>query len=377
MKIAYVANSRFPSEKAQSDQVMAMCSAFAELGHEVELFVPDRKPIMSEDPFEYYKKKKTFGFKRVRCFDTLKWPWLGKIALWIQTYTFIRNLRPHLASFAPDVVYSREPYVFAFAGIPGKRIWESHTVHKSRWAQKFLKKLSAVVTLTKASKDRIVNMGVSADNVLVEPDAVDPKLFEGMPSREDARSILGITSNTYVFLYTGKFLTMGMQKGLDESIEAITKLRENGRDAVLLAVGGTDQDMKHYANAINREGIQLIEHQPQQKLKTYYAAADALLMPFPYTEHYAYYMSPLKLFEYLASNLPIIATDLPSVREIIDETSSFIAIPGDVPSLIAEMERVMDNFEEAHERARAALQLSGRYTWNERARRICTWIQTI
>lgn len=375
MKIAYIANSRFPSEKAQSDQVMAMCSAFVEHGHEVMLYVPDRKPVMAEDPFTYYGKTKTFGFERVPCFDTLRWPWLGNIALWIQTYTFIRSLGSRLQAFKPDVVYSREPYVFAFGHIPGKSVWESHALHHSRWAKRFLRALDAIVTLTNASKERLVTSGFAADCILVESDAVDPGMFEDMPSRDEARGSLGIASGTFVFLYTGKFLTMNMNKGLDEAIEAVGALRKRGRDVRLMAVGGSEHDMEHYASSKDRDGVTLLPHVPQKELKRYYAAADALLMPFPYTEHYAYYMSPLKLFEYLRTRLPIIVTDLPSVREVVDERSAFIAKPGDVPSLIEQMERIMDRPGETSRRAEAAYEMSGRYTWYERARRIMNWIE--
>jgi len=112
-------------------------------------------------------------------------------------------------------------------------------------------------------------------------------------------------------------------------------------------------------------------HQPQATLGKFYAAADLLLMPFPYTEHYAYYMSPLKLFEYLMSGVPMIATDLPSVREILSEKSAFIAKPGDVDSLVTEIAKVVDQPEEAKSRALEAKRLSAQYTWIERARRIC------
>src|SRR5262249_37644475 len=46
-------------------------------------------------------------------------------------------------------------------------------------------------------------------------------------------------------------------------------------------------------------------------------ACDVTTIPFPYTEHYAYFASPLKLFEYMAAGVPIIATALPSLQDIL------------------------------------------------------------
>ncbi|MBD3251379.1 glycosyltransferase [Candidatus Uhrbacteria bacterium] len=377
MKIAYVSNSRFPSEKAQSDQVMAMCFAFASHGHEVTLLVPNRKGVVAEDPFFHYKKPKTFTFKRVSCFDTLRWPWLGKIALWIQTLTFVLNLKRVLTQIQPDVVYSREPYVFGFGRLPGVRCWESHAHHRSQRAHRLMRKLDGIVTLTQASKQRIVEVGVKESRVLVEPDAVDPALFEDMPSRDEARAALGVRSDETLLLYTGKFQTMGMPKGIDEAVQATRIVRSEGRKARFIAVGGTQEDLARYASMQDLDGIRLLPHVPQGELKRFYAAADVLLMPFPYREHYAYYMSPLKLFEYLRTKIPMIVTDLPSVREIVDEQSAFVVHPEDVPMLARVIRLMMDQPQEAKQRALNAYALSERYTWNARAQRIIHWIQAL
>src|SRR3989338_1167313 len=135
MKIAYIANSRFPSEKAQSDQVMAVCSAFAALGHEVRLYVTDRTPVVADDPFAYYDKPKTFLFDRVPFPDALRWHLLGALGFWIQTAPFIRALRPRLLTYRPDLVYSREPHVFSFRDVPLLPVLESHLLYARRFGR--------------------------------------------------------------------------------------------------------------------------------------------------------------------------------------------------------------------------------------------------
>lgn len=375
MKIAYISNSRFPSEKAQSDQVMAMCASFAALGHEVTLFVPDRKPVMADDPFAYYGKPKTFSFERVPCIDTLAFRWLGPLGLWIQTVTFTQNLRRRLAAFNPDVTYSRELYVFS-GQVPGKRVWESHSFHVGRYAQRVMRSLDAIVTLTNASRDRLVEAGVAPSKVLVEPDAVDPSLFQDAPSRQEARRALDIRDDETLCLYVGKFTTMGMPKGIDESISAVAMLRERGVRVRFLAVGGTPEELERYAPQA-KDGILLKGHHPQTELKRFYAAADILLMPFPYTEHYAKYMSPLKLFEYLMSGIPMVVTELPSVRDILSEREAAFATPGDASSLADAILRCIEHPSDAMSRASAAKALSSRYTWSERARRISSWFMSV
>ncbi len=295
--------------------------------------------------------------------------WLGRIGLWIQTSTFLWSLRKELRRLKPDVVFSRELYVFGVPGIPGKHVWESHALHHSWWATRIAKGLDRIVTLTKASKDRLVESGVDAKRVTVESDAVDPKMFEQKYDRQEVRRELGIDEDTYVCLYTGKFTTMNMSKGLDESIEAIGRIA-NDRKILLLAVGGAPQELERYASSASTS-VRLMGHQPQSTLGKFYAVADLLLMPFPYTEHYAYYMSPLKLFEYLMSGVPMVATDLPSVREIVSEASAFIAKPGDIDSLETQIRKAIDRPDEARQKALEAKRISAHYTWIERAKRIC------
>ena len=54
MKLYYIANARIPTEKAHGVQIMKMCEAFVDAGHEVKLIVPKRKNPIQEDPFAYY-----------------------------------------------------------------------------------------------------------------------------------------------------------------------------------------------------------------------------------------------------------------------------------------------------------------------------------
>ena len=62
-KIIYLANVRLPTEKAHGIQIVKMCEAFAGLGLEVELVVPNRLNSIQDDIFDYYGVKKNFVLK--------------------------------------------------------------------------------------------------------------------------------------------------------------------------------------------------------------------------------------------------------------------------------------------------------------------------
>lgn len=369
MKIIYVTNSRFPSEKAQSDHVMQMCQAFAQLGHEVTLFVPDRKGVAAQDPFAYYARPQTFTFERLPCLDWTGPGWWGRIGFFLQTISFILALRARIRRIQPDVVYSRELFALVWSYSGARRVWESHAIHRSSLAAWLARRLDLVVTLTQESARQFFDLGLVKERVFVEPDAVDPALFSSMPSRETAREVLGVSSDEALCLYVGKFTTMGMPKGLEESIEAINILRSEGKKIRLLAVGGTPEELQKYAPFAG-DGVTFLGHQPQTELKRFYAAGDIALMPFPYTRHYAFFMSPLKLFEYLMSGLPIVASDLPSVREILSEKEAYLPEPGSVPALAQALCYILSHSEEARAKALRSQELALRYTWQARAQRI-------
>ncbi len=111
------------------------------------------------------------------------------------------------------------------------------------------------------------------------------------------------------------------------------------------------------------------------KLAIYQKACDALLMPFPFTKHYAYYMSPLKMFEYMASKRPIIASDLPSIREILNKNNSILVQPDDFNDLSDGVDRIIINKELSRRLAEQAFKDVQEYSWMKRVNRILNFIK--
>src|SRR3989304_5861971 len=111
-------------------------------------------------------------------------------------------------------------------------------------------------------------------------------------------------------------------------------------------------------------------HQSPQRVPRYLRAADIAVLPFPDNPHFSRDMSPLKLFEYMASGMPIIASDLPSVREIVSEKDVFFTKPGNHASLVAAIVESIRNTEEAARKGERGLQLANKYSWDARGRAI-------
>ena len=93
-------------------------------------------------------------------------------------------------------------------------------------------------------------------------------------------------------------------------------------------------------------------------------------MPFPDKKHYRYYMSPLKMFEYMASKRPIIASSLPSLLEIMDNKNCILVKPDDMGDLANKVEKVISNKINIDELITNAYNKALQYTWENRAKKI-------
>src|SRR3989344_5657654 len=95
-----------------------------------------------------------------------------------------------------------------------------------------------------------------------------------------------------------------------------------------------------------------------------------LVMPFPNIEHYARFMSPLKLFEYMASKKPIVATDLPTVREVLNRENSVLVRPDSARDLAAGIRQLIADPALAKRLAEQAYEDVRGYSWIRRAQTV-------
>jgi len=101
--------------------------------------------------------------------------------------------------------------------------------------------------------------------------------------------------------------------------------------------------------------------------------ADVLILPNTASAISTRFTSPLKLFEYMAAGRPIVASDLPSIREILrDGENALLVEPGNASALAAAIQRILADPELAAALARAALDQVPAYSWERRAQRLET-----
>jgi len=380
-KLAYVTNSRLPTEKAHGHQIVRMCREFADQGIEVSLIWPKRKNLVKEDLFSYYKVEKKFKIREIVCPDFIQFAkFLGPVSYFMQSLAFLSNLRG-LKLDSKTAIFTRKPEIAWYFKKHGHKVaFECHDwFGRSKSLALFLlRKMDIIITTNSYIKEEFIKNNFPKEKILVCPNGVDLEIFSPEVSRVEALKRLPAKdlADKKVLVYTGSFKTMGQGKGLEEILEALKRL--NDKSLFFIAVGGSPKHLLEYRALAESLGLGsqtlFLGHQSQSDLGVMQKAADILLMPFPDKAHYRYFMTPLKMFEYLVAGLPIIASDLPSIREILTEENSFFCRPDDIDSLMESIKEVLGNQTEANKRALRASADAKEYAWQKRAEKIVNFL---
>lgn len=227
-----------------------------------------------------------------------------------------------------------------------------------------------VVAVSQASKDELVERGVPGHKVLVNPNGVDPERF-GLPGQGDeVRARYGISAEQRVIGFIGTF---GEWHGTDVLAEAFVNLLSEHPDlkgkARLMLIGDGNKMAK--VRSILESGGALEDvvftgMVPQAEAPDHLAACDVLASPHVGNpDGTPFFGSPTKLFEYMAADRAVVASDLDQVGEVLEhERTALLVPPGDVPALAAGLHRLITEPELAARLAGAArLKCESDHSW--------------
>lgn len=362
MKIAYVANIRMPTEKAHGVQIMKTCEALIRLGHDIELIVPNRATYVTDDPFSYYNIRTRFPIRRLSVLDTAMY---GRFGFLLQSFTFACSLRFFLRTHAYDIIYSRDEHILAF--LSQAFVWESHTGSLNGAARSVMHRAKHIVVISKGLKELYVSQSITPNMITVAHDGIDLEDFAHPQTKAESRARLALPTDKKIAMYIGR---LDGWKGTDTLLKAAAHLPD-GFEVVV--IGGEEAQVKRLSEAY--PNIRFLGFRPYNELADNMAAADVLVLPNTGKDVISVkYTSPLKLFAYMTSGIPIVASDLPSIREVVDEHGVFF-VPPDNPEELAR--GIMKALDEKQERALYAKSVVEQYAWVERARIIERSLQGI
>lgn len=368
MKLALISPSRVPSGTANSIQAMKVAQSLTQIGHQVRLWLPGEPAGPWAALAEQYGLHTPFELS-----------WLPARG-WLRRYDFAFKALAAARAWGGQAVYTWLPQAALLAlwgGLPallevhdrptgrlGPHLWRAVARHPGQ------KRLLFITRALRKALEVEFDLRVSDAEALIAPDGVDLERYAGLPSAEQARSRLGLAPGLTA-LYTGHLYAgrgMSILLGLAQAFPRVN----------FLWVGGREQDVHAWKEKISAQGLQnvrLTGFVPNARIPLYQAAGDILLMPYERNVavsgggNTADICSPMKMFEYLAAGRAVLSSDLPVLREVLNDGNAVLADPQDLPAWQAAFECLA---QDANLRARLGAQAradAAQYTWQQRARR--------
>ena len=402
MRLLYLGGIDLPMPQARVVQTLHTAHGLAEQGWQVTLAV-GRAPRQGLAEVLAGYGLRPHPRLRILALPTLRLPRLPvaayvhpRLAVWNWSYGLAALLASRLlpADWRPDLVLARDPRLawlfLAARPLTGAEVvYEVHELFSTRarepvgaagskpgagegggapptrtprvrrLEERVFGESLGLISLTEACRQLLIEeFGVEPDRVVVAPDAV-ARVPGELPARDAA-------SRTVV--YAGQLYPW---KGVGTLVRALAHLPE----LRLKIVGGLAADDPHAAALQDLaaevgvlERIEFTGYLPHARVAAAIAGCVAAVVPLPDNPMARYFTSPLKLFEYLAAGLPLVASDLPALREVLtDGQNALLVPPDDPPALAAALRRLLNDPGLADRLRRQGLaDVSGR-TWQARA----------
>jgi glycosyltransferase involved in cell wall biosynthesis len=204
----------------------------------------------------------------------------------------------------------------------------------SKAIQYNLSAADCVICVSDALKDHLVNnWKVPSDKIVVFPNVADVQKFRPDPDARNAVRAMWDLGTRPVIIFVGNFYEWHDVKTL---LESFSRVLLTCPDAFLILVGdGTQRQlmMKHASDLGIDESVRFTGLVAHNEIPNILAAADIAVVPYPPLST-DLWLSPLKLYEYMASGKAIIASAIGQLMEVIDDGRNGLLVPpGDIDSM--------------------------------------------
>jgi len=214
---------------------------------------------------------------------------------------------------------------------------------------KAIEKASAIITICKELEEHVASYGQSGKNELIQNTLFSPITFVDDWYNVQLKNIIN-TDGKKIVLYAGTFEPY---QGIDMYLESIAFVLSKRKDVFFIFNGGDQKQVLRMRN--KAEELRIAEYTlftgmlDVNLVKQFIKEADVLVSPRLKGTN-----TPLKIYEYIASGIPIVATNLKTHTQELDDTCAFLRRPEPIDFAKGILE-CLDNKEEATRRARNAL----------------------
>lgn len=230
---------------------------------------------------------------------------------------------------------------------------------------------SFVLTLGEQMKHNLVETGVDADRIEILPNGIGEEFLKEPIEKGAARAQLGLDPEAF---YVGTVSSLVPYEGLQTVIHALAGIEDHGKQVKMLIVGdGTEKEnlirLATELGVLNR--CEFPGRVPREKAHLYHCALNLFVVP-RVDNTVTRAVTPLKPVEALASCVPVLASDLPALRElIIDGETGHLVKPADPAEWGRVIEMLRDNPEKVSNMGKSGRRfvLKSR-TWSQNAKKL-------
>ena len=374
-------DGNIPSKMAHSFNVMKMAQGFFDAGEKVELV-----SLLSLPNIKEYLKigsiNDHYGISdniRISLLPVYNRDFLTKR---IFAKGFNEKAGKHIAQRKTNYAYCRSFKTILECvkrNIPC--VLESHTTDYDNFDLKEVYKISnnpsftGLVTIHESIKQEHVKRGIAKEKILVLEDGVDLSLYDKLSNNKtELREKLNLPKDKILLTYCGGLYR---EKGIEDILKLAKELQNDKRFEFIL-VGGSEKQLNEWKTfTVNHEikNISFKGFEPNSKVPTYLKASDILLMPYPDLDRFDQMdinsTSPLKLFEYMAAQRPIITSKIPVIQKIIEHNKSgMLGEVGNIEQLSELVYQLIDQPNLSAKISKNAWDIVQKYSWKRRCMQI-------
>ena len=378
MRIGMVLNHRIPPPDIRVEKE---AKTLVEAGHEVHLLL-ERGP--GQELEERYGRMSvlrgvTMGPLREK-YHRYTFNFTFRDGLWRRAIARFASSRQVEALHVHDLPFMREAVSVARElGLPvvadlhenypaGLQVWYESALKKrtiynlgrwSRYEREILREVDAIIAVVEESKERLVRLGLPAEKIYVVPNTASREREE-IPIEGEIVERYG---GSFTLCYIGGFAP---HRGLDTVIRAMPAVRGRVPNALLLLVGDRNEPYRRYLERLAddagcRDMIEMTGWQPFEKIWSFIEASDICLVPHARNPHTDTTI-PHKIFQYMSARKPVVVSDCPPLRRVVEDSGGGAWFRYDDPDDFAS--KVIDLYE--NEEKRIAMGEAGRSAFLDR-----------
>ncbi|MEJ2619833.1 MAG: glycosyltransferase [Candidatus Thiodiazotropha sp.] len=353
--LIYLGRSRLHRNRANLIQTLQTVAALTELGIDTRLYLPPwHRPVTPQQRCEEMGIATEIDIHASQWLHR-RWPLslfprLNKRILKRAKAVYVRSPELSLGLASQGIKHNFEVHTLQ-PMIQRNQLSQVIELHRQRVIDQLL-------PISRSAAKALIEAGADEQRIHISPSGVELEAFQSLAEFDSDRL------NNPRIVYLGR---ISQDRGLD----ILTRIAQADLGQVLL-VGDCDDPLPEHPALQHRPSV------PHREVAKLYAESELVVLPYQADLSHADGISPMKLFEAMAAGRPIIASDIPPLREILQPgRNALLADPANAEAWVHQVAELRDNPQLAQRIAKQAREDAAAYSWPNRAAGIASAIGLI